>query len=295
MQPSHDTSTLLANAMSLVRQARRLLPVSRIGLSMIESVSFVLPATEVTTGPTGPPPVSQFPTPLPVAVPSKAPVSRPTPSPETVPSKLPASMPTLSPVADPSPRPQAPPSPSPSTASKPSSPTTNSDAIQQFLTETLTDKGSLTKPKTPQNLAFKQLLLTNPDLDPAVPADQVEITQRYVLNTIYYSSTGDEWTAKNGWTTASDICDDKASKSWFGITCKNQQVTFIELGDNNLVGTIPSEIRGLSTLKKYDVNKNTLYGAIPTTIGQLTSLGTFFAVCRLTCSMSPPRVLMILH
>lgn len=60
-------------------------------------------------------------------------------------------------------------------------PTIRISPLEQFLTETLTNYGSLQDPSTPQYAAFTAMQKNNPNLDPAV--DQVEITQRYVLNT----------------------------------------------------------------------------------------------------------------
>ena len=168
--------------------------------------------------------------------------------------------------------PQPAPTPSPIT---PSAPTTNAEAIGKFVTTTLTDDGSLTTAGTPQNLAYNQLLATSPDLNPSNPVDQVEITQRYTLNTIYYSGSGVDWTSQDGWTSATDICDRQGLENWFGITCDNLQVTGIELQENKFAGTIPSEIRGLSSLQTYDLNRNAVFGVIPTTIGEATSLGKY--------------------
>jgi hypothetical protein len=164
---------------------------------------------------------------------------------------------------------------SPTPASESALPTSAaSDAIEKFLTETLTDDGSLVEPGTSQNLAFKKLLATNPGLDPSQPNDQLEIIQRYVLNAVYYAGSGDQWTVNDGWTTASNVCDPGGSLSWSGITCdEDMHVISIELGENNVFGTIPSEIQGLSMLKRYDANTNSLYGIIPATIGQLGNLG----------------------
>ena len=124
--------------------------------------------------------------------------------------------------------------------------------IEEYLTETITDDGSLQKAGTPQNSALTQLLQTNPDLDPTVVADQREITQRYALNTFYYATEGPNWKVSTLWTTADPPCN--GVSNWVGITCDTDTdentVTGFVLRENLMRGTIPSEIRGLSGLRK---------------------------------------------
>ena len=161
----------------------------------------------------------------------------------------------------------------PSVSNTPSAtPQDTSQQIQIFLANTLTDDGALTTDGTPQNLAYNQLLNTSNGLDPTIPGDALEITQRYTLNTIFYSTQLEGWRNRSGWTTAAPICGSN-SDPWFGVTCDDVNVTGIELRSNNLVGLLPSELRGVSNLQTLDLGGSRgIFGAIPTTIGENTAL-----------------------
>lgn len=170
-------------------------------------------------------------------------------------------------------------------------------SIEEYLTETLTDDGLLQQVGTPQNLAYTQLMETNPDLDPNSLQGQIDISQRYSLNSIYYSTSGPSmWFSRDNWLSVESPC------GWFGVTCdSNGFVVKFSLRENDLFGTLPSEIRGLSALRKYklsylysylqhtlprnifstgsnyigvlDLGDNfSIYGRIPPSIGQLTKL-----------------------
>ena len=112
------------------------------------------------------------------------------------------------------------------------------------------------------------MLETNSDLDATNPDDQQEITERFILNTLFFATDGEAWDVNSEWTAATDICS-----PWFGIVCQNNTVTEVSLNTNGLFGTIPSEISGLSNLRTFDVGANILFGAIPETIGEMTMLG----------------------
>ena len=124
--------------------------------------------------------------------------------------------------------------------------------LMQFLAKNLTDDGALTMIGSPQNRAYLQLQNTNPDLDPSNPMDQVEITQKYILNTLFYSTTmaGEMWMLQDSWTTKEPVCG--PSSSWLGIDCDSSGVvTGLNLTTNSMNGTLPSELRGLTALSKY--------------------------------------------
>lgn len=85
--------------------------------------------------------------------------------------------------------------------------------------------------------------------------------QRWVLAVIYYSTNGDSWLKCSAGGEASDLCgaeDPFVGKSrflapvsecqWAGISCIDGCVTEIEFEENELVGTIPTEIGLLSDL-----------------------------------------------
>jgi len=86
-----------------------------------------------------------------------------------------------------------------------------------------------------------------------------------VLVALYDSTDGANWTDKTNWLTG-------PVSTWYGITVSGDRVTQIDLKNNNLVGTIPSEIGNLTNLTNLSLFDNNLSGSIPTEIGNLINL-----------------------
>lgn len=118
---------------------------------------------------------------------------------------------------------------------------------------------------------------------------------------LYNSTNGPLWTDKSGWEDGAagsdcDVC------LWYGVTCDGSgNITNINLSNNNLTGTlpsnigdignnidqlvfylnnltgfIPSSITSLTDLDVLDLGSNNLTGTIPTNIGNLTNLNTMY-------------------
>ena len=105
------------------------------------------------------------------------------------------------------------------------------------------------------------------------------------LIALYNSTDGANWTNNTNWLSA-----DSALSTWYGITVTNGRVTELVLEENNLVGTIPSEIGNLTNLGGLHLYYNQLTGSIPPEVGNLTNL-TFlsFDTNQLT-GLIPPEI-----
>ncbi|ETR71715.1 MAG: hypothetical protein OMM_07935, partial [Candidatus Magnetoglobus multicellularis str. Araruama] len=95
----------------------------------------------------------------------------------------------------------------------------------------------------------------------------VTIEERNSLTALYISTNGDNWTDKSNWNGYPDT-----ECTWFGIQCDNNQIIGINMFDNNLVGTIPSEIYSLTQLQKLNLSENQLTGSISENIANLSQL-----------------------
>jgi DNA-binding SARP family transcriptional activator/Leucine-rich repeat (LRR) protein len=106
-------------------------------------------------------------------------------------------------------------------------------------------------------------ITATPDLSaaPVYPS-----SEREILETLYRSTEGENWTVSDGWLTDDTPCD------WYGVTCYTGSVSEIHLSGNQLAGAIPEALAGLSNLTVLDLNDNHLTGAIPSEIGNLASL-----------------------
>jgi len=88
----------------------------------------------------------------------------------------------------------------------------------------------------------------------------IPVSERVVLDDLYSSTHGENWTDNTGWEgPAGTECQ------WLGIDCSagEEHVTGITLTQNNLVGPLPA-IAGLTHLQAIDVAINQLTGPIPT-------------------------------
>ena len=85
-----------------------------------------------------------------------------------------------------------------------------------------------------------------------IPQDEYD-----ALVALYNSTDGDNWTNNSGWLT------NNTPSSWFGVTCAGWHVTILFLVNNQLIGSIPSELSNLVNLLHLHLNRNQLSGNIP--------------------------------
>ena len=101
--------------------------------------------------------------------------------------------------------------------------------------------------------------------------DQIPAAECTALEALYNSTNGVNWYRNEGWL---DIppCD------WYGMTCSTEHVTRLSLyrglfRGNNLVGSIPPELRDLASLEELWLVFNPyLNGHIPPELGNLSNL-----------------------
>ena len=93
------------------------------------------------------------------------------------------------------------------------------------------------------------------------------IRDRAALEALYNATGGANWTNDTNWLSSMPLSD------WHGVTVDgNGCVTELDLTDNELTGTIPSELSNLSSLERLNLFNNELTGTIPSELGNLASL-----------------------
>ena len=96
-------------------------------------------------------------------------------------------------------------------------------------------------------------------------------TDRAALVALYNATNGANWTRKANW------LSDEPLSEWQGVTTDDDgRVIQIELWENNMVGSIPSDLGNLSSLERLSLDKNELSGEIPAELGSLSKLTEFY-------------------
>ena len=109
---------------------------------------------------------------------------------------------------------------------------------------------------------------TDAELEPEGP------TERDILIALYDATNGDNWTNNTNW------CTNAPLSEWYGVSANEvrdeNEITYLGLSNNNLVGNLPEEIGYLIDLQILDLDDNQLTGEIPASIGQMQKLRSLF-------------------
>jgi Leucine-rich repeat (LRR) protein len=115
---------------------------------------------------------------------------------------------------------------------------------------------------------------SNPDLgayEHSLAAPDLTVQDSLALVAFFNSTGGHNWTNNSGWLSA-----DTALGDWFGVTVSGGRVTELDLNNNNVGGTLPSEIGDLTALTKLHLGWNSVGGTIPVEIGNMTNLSKLY-------------------
>jgi Leucine-rich repeat (LRR) protein len=91
-------------------------------------------------------------------------------------------------------------------------------------------------------------------------------TDTLALVALYDSTNGSNWTNNTGWLSG-------PLSEWFGVSMTGDRVTGIQLNNNHLVGSLPSEIGILDSIETIELSENQLAGSVPLSIANLEKLG----------------------
>ncbi|GKZ00398.1 hypothetical protein MPSEU_000992800 [Mayamaea pseudoterrestris] len=152
---------------------------------------------------------------------------------------------------------------------------------------TSTDDDELSNPFSPQYKAFAWV---NDEDEAMLCADNSRLEQRYTMAVVYFALNDHNWTncqadsednsdigacvGEDGATSNARWLSGASECSWYGVSCNaNERVTKLTLKNNNLAGTLPTELfTSLPLLSSLSLDRNKkISGTIPS-IMNLTSL-----------------------
>jgi len=156
-----------------------------------------------------------------------------------------------------------------------SSPTGFQENILGILSLASFDSGeSLRVAGTPQNRAFNWIV-ADPNL---MTYDESQIVQRHTMATFYYSTDGDEWTINGGWLSDVNECEWFSRSSRIPSCDDSGSMTNLDLGFNEVSGSLPPEIGLLTQLTRVELSGGTarrISGSLPSQLGLLSNIQSF--------------------
>lgn len=128
----------------------------------------------------------------------------------------------------------------------------------------------------PDNIPIGQIPASSPNVTPT-PTDtpsaidcsavtEIPAVECEALVAFYRTTNGDHWQNRYGWLYGTTPCN------WLGVTCMDGHVIKLELGGNQLSGSLPSELGNLAGLSALALWDNQLGGSLPPELGNLSKL-----------------------
>ena len=103
---------------------------------------------------------------------------------------------------------------------------------------------------------------------PSADAEGSIAADRAALEALYDATDGRNWTNSTNWKT------DAPLDQWYGVTMHEGRVWGVDLSDNGLAGSIPSDLGSLTNVRWLFLSSNALAGTIPGELGSLENLGS---------------------
>ncbi|MGN6298920.1 MAG: leucine-rich repeat domain-containing protein [Ginsengibacter sp.] len=113
-------------------------------------------------------------------------------------------------------------------------------------------------------LLFFSLFIYFSFVSTTVSAQGVSKQDSLALVDLYNSTNGPNWVNHTNWLTSAP------ASTWFGVLVQDGDFVALSLGNNGLIGKIPSSIVNLEEIYSLDLSRNQLSGKIPDSIGNIS-------------------------
>jgi len=150
------------------------------------------------------------------------------------------------------------------------------DSAEKTFTITIIDDEQFEMPETfsitlidpisGENLDIATVAINDDDPFDCAIVTEIPTTECEALITLYNSTGGANWERNDGWNVTNTPC------SWDGVDCQDGHVSQFSLSNNQLTGSIPTELGNLSNLTFLDLSSNQITGSIPKELDNLNNL-----------------------